>query len=52
MKIGETYTVVIGETEEELTLDSDAVTIGSTGMGSSAFMRLYIASLTFSISCP
>jgi len=33
MKIGETYTVVIGETEEELTLDSDAVTVGSAGMG-------------------
>ena len=34
MKVGGTYLVVIGETEEELTLDSDAVTIGSTGMGS------------------
>ena len=34
MKVGETYTVVIGETEEELTLDSDAVTLGSAGMGS------------------
>lgn len=34
MKVGETYTVLIGETEEELTLESDAVTIGSAGMGS------------------
>ena len=34
MKVGETYTVVIGETEEKLTLDSDAVTLGSAGMGS------------------
>ena len=34
MKVGETYTVIIGETEETLTLDSDAVTLGSAGMGS------------------
>ena len=34
MKVGETYTVVIGETEETLTLESDAVTLGSAGMGS------------------
>ena len=33
MRVGETYTVVIGETEEVLTLESDAVTIGSAGMG-------------------
>ncbi|MBQ6502848.1 MAG: carbohydrate-binding domain-containing protein [Flexilinea sp.] len=34
MKVGETYTVIIGETEEELTMDSDAITLGSAGMGS------------------
>ena len=34
MKVGETYTVIIGETEETLTIDSDAVTVGSSGMGS------------------
>ena len=34
MKIGETYTVIIGETEETLTIDSDAVTVGNSGMGS------------------
>ncbi len=33
MKVGESYTVIIGETEEKLTLDSDAVTLGSAGMG-------------------
>ena len=33
MMVGETYTVVIGETEETLTLESDAVTLGSAGMG-------------------
>ncbi len=33
MKVGETYTVVIGETEEKLTLEADAVTVGSAGMG-------------------
>ena len=34
MKVGETYTVIIGETEETLTIESDAVTVGSSGMGS------------------
>ena len=34
MKIGETYTVIIGKTEETLTIDNDAVTVGSSGMGS------------------
>ncbi len=34
MKVGETYTVIIGETEETLTMESDAVTLGSAGMGS------------------
>ena len=33
MKVSETYTVVIGDTEEEVTLETDAVTIGSAGMG-------------------
>ena len=33
MKIGGSYTVVIGDTEETLTLSSDAVTLGSAGMG-------------------
>ena len=34
LKIGETYTIVIGETEEELTIEQDAVTLGNAGMGS------------------
>ena len=33
MEVGETYTVIIGETEETLTIDSDAVTVGSSAMG-------------------
>ena len=34
LKIGKTYTIVIGESEEELTIEQDAVTLGNAGMGS------------------